>query len=1100
MNDKDEDDEENEVRCEEVNKKGRTMTEQEKKECEFILKNLVRIWKMGRRTNSKEKADIRMKEHLYCIVLNMWLHEYWDVHCEAKHVMNSAYDTMNNLCQAFNKGKNCTECKYGTFKSLKVNKMEMFGYIYDAVKKERTIMSIINSRGSKKDCPKQKNAVSTVHDLNINSIITMKGGHPPTRTTRVQQRPLQSRLGQSRMAQTRPSNGEEIWKQIIRKWFTDMRRYPKINNIVNDKIWGRMQEIFNNLMGTIKKGEQEIIRRTCETGMYTGGENITPWEDKDKELCKAMMKVVLYTNGLTQDLAVIQHVSGMVGGWVGTHLMERTDEKCSRFSVQNARIGGKLISKTIGDWIETGGWKKNEKVEKYDLVMGQAQSCNGEGASERGRKDTAGGEEENEEQKDIEEKVSGIKEIMKKGETLSQTGADKVVKKIEEKKLTNDSEIMEALEKEVEEEIKEEKKAQGATLSRKESSAEDGQLARPPPQLQASSLVSTSNDQVTPPKVTDPCSSTQSNPEEQQKREASEQKGKELRAAWEEKKQKVWTPNGQLNQGEIEKDVKEMLEELKDYMVMKEQNTWIPQICGDLNHSEGKNKTNQIKGICKSLVKVIYWIEGRSNDGKSWKKEKGKKEGWDKYTKCVIGHTVILKIIEDKCDIKQVLSILSQAMQGTAQKFPKGKNGMDCDWVQESDIRDGRTLMGVQIDEWFRKATRNRNGVKGLDNIKEWMKCGPQGKEQEKREQEQKGSCNRNRIIDLLGAGRSSQLRDLVNTDHDSQGKKANMDPEQKEGKVAHNDRMDGIPDINEGFIDSSGSGPKNVLDGIEQLTFGNAGPIIITKSVTPDIPIPPYIGVNNNSGLPTAGSGSAAAGDPVVVSSGESGGPISPGGPDDPARGGGGGTYLGGSHKDTVSTGITQPNGQPQQPQSPPAIGGLIVSKIDNLSDHLTPYLPIIPVLIGTSVISYLIWKHFFLGKRRKRYRRAHHVSGPPTVDEPLLDHVDDQDDGPHEYTLIKERKPRSTPKKRRKKRGVGRRAGRRGVGHRTIIDIHLEVLDECQKGDLYSTKEDFFEILVREFMGSEFIKEENIPKEQVPREQVPSSDCGFREEDFSS
>ncbi|ANQ06079.1 SICA antigen [Plasmodium coatneyi] len=135
-----------------------------------------------------------------------------------------------------------------------------------------------------------------------------------------------------------------------------------------------------------------------------------------------------------------------------------------------------------------------------------------------------------------------------------------------------------------------------------------------------------------------------------------------------------------------------------------------------------------------------------------------------------------------------------------------------------------------------------------------------------------------------------------------------------------------------------------------------------------------------------------------------------------------------------------------------------------------------------------------FFLGKKRRRYKRAHQVRGP-ALQEQLLDHVDEQADGPHEYTLVKERKqPRSAPErtKREKKQGVGR-----PVVHRTIIDIHLEALDECQKGDLHSTKEDFFEILVQEFMGNEFIKEQKVPEEEIPTEHVPSSDSGFKEED---
>ncbi|ANQ10953.1 SICA antigen [Plasmodium coatneyi] len=140
---------------------------------------------------------------------------------------------------------------------------------------------------------------------------------------------------------------------------------------------------------------------------------------------------------------------------------------------------------------------------------------------------------------------------------------------------------------------------------------------------------------------------------------------------------------------------------------------------------------------------------------------------------------------------------------------------------------------------------------------------------------------------------------------------------------------------------------------------------------------------------------------------------------------------------------------------------------------------------------MTYYLWKYFFLGKRRKRHRRAHQVSAPPSLGEQFLAHVEDQADGPHEYTLVKKRrKPRSAPVRRRKRERAARR-----VGHRTIIDIHLEVLDECQKGDLHSTKEDFFEILVREFMESEFMKEEIIPMKHVP-----SLDSGFREEDFVS
>ncbi|ANQ09184.1 SICA antigen [Plasmodium coatneyi] len=154
---------------------------------------------------------------------------------------------------------------------------------------------------------------------------------------------------------------------------------------------------------------------------------------------------------------------------------------------------------------------------------------------------------------------------------------------------------------------------------------------------------------------------------------------------------------------------------------------------------------------------------------------------------------------------------------------------------------------------------------------------------------------------------------------------------------------------------------------------------------------------------------------------------------------------------------------------------------------DPFLPYFPLAPAVLGISVMSYLLWKYFgMLRNTRKRYRRSYQVRGP-SLEQQIVDHVNQP--GPREYYIVKERKPRSTPKTRRGKQSAGRL--RRGVRRRMIIDIHLEVLNECQRGDAHSTKEDYFTILVQEFMGSEFIEHKNVPKERVP-----CSDSGFREE----
>ncbi|CAA9986543.1 SICAvar, type II [Plasmodium knowlesi strain H] len=150
---------------------------------------------------------------------------------------------------------------------------------------------------------------------------------------------------------------------------------------------------------------------------------------------------------------------------------------------------------------------------------------------------------------------------------------------------------------------------------------------------------------------------------------------------------------------------------------------------------------------------------------------------------------------------------------------------------------------------------------------------------------------------------------------------------------------------------------------------------------------------------------------------------------------------------------------------------------------DSIHPYLPLVPSILGIMTITYFLWKYFGqLGKIRRSRRAPLRIPGP-SVQEQLLDHVEEA--GPHEYRLVKERKPRSAPT--RTKRSGRDPAGSGRVNRRTIIEIHFEVLDECQKGDTQLNQKDFLELLVREFMGSEFMEEEQVPKEEVLMEGVP-------------
>ncbi|CAA9988804.1 SICAvar, type I [Plasmodium knowlesi strain H] len=162
-------------------------------------------------------------------------------------------------------------------------------------------------------------------------------------------------------------------------------------------------------------------------------------------------------------------------------------------------------------------------------------------------------------------------------------------------------------------------------------------------------------------------------------------------------------------------------------------------------------------------------------------------------------------------------------------------------------------------------------------------------------------------------------------------------------------------------------------------------------------------------------------------------------------------------------------------------------------LTDLLTPFLPLAPVSIGLSAMAYYLWKYFGpLGKGGARFRRSPAEIRGPSVQEQVLDHVEEA--GPHEYRLVKERKPRSAPTRTKRSGPVNRR---------TIIEIHFEVLDECQKGDTQLNQKDFLELLIQEFMGSELMESEQVPKEEVlmesipmellPIEEVPSLGSGF-------
>ncbi|KJP85187.1 hypothetical protein AK88_05181 [Plasmodium fragile] len=111
----------------------------------------------------------------------------------------------------------------------------------------------------------------------------------------------------------------------------------------------------------------------------------------------------------------------------------------------------------------------------------------------------------------------------------------------------------------------------------------------------------------------------------------------------------------------------------------------------------------------------------------------------------------------------------------------------------------------------------------------------------------------------------------------------------------------------------------------------------------------------------------------------------------------------------------------------------------------------------VMVAVLGYSLWKYFaYLAKRRRTYRTVRDVPSPP-LDEDILQHLQRGDLPPPDYgyTLVMDRQPASTSGRVRPPR----------VHKRTIIELHLEVLHECEASEWENVKDDYLQIVLQEF-----------------------------------
>ncbi|KJP85426.1 hypothetical protein AK88_04929 [Plasmodium fragile] len=190
--------------------------------------------------------------------------------------------------------------------------------------------------------------------------------------------------------------------------------------------------------------------------------------------------------------------------------------------------------------------------------------------------------------------------------------------------------------------------------------------------------------------------------------------------------------------------------------------------------------------------------------------------------------------------------------------------------------------------------------------------------------------------------------------------------------------------------------------------------------------------------------SGSSGSFSDADLADGVSGGEGTAGG-GGPTHGGPGGA-VGGGTRGSSDAGWDAPT--PATPYVPPGLTW----------ENVKPYTPaIIPAVVGIGVIAFFLWKYFaHLGKQRRRtYRTVRNVPSPP-LDEEILEHLQRGAPPPdYGYTMLTDRQPASTSDRRRRHPRVHRR---------TIIELHLEVLNECEAAAWETVKDDYWKIVVQE------------------------------------
>ncbi|ANQ05924.1 SICA-like antigen [Plasmodium coatneyi] len=189
--------------------------------------------------------------------------------------------------------------------------------------------------------------------------------------------------------------------------------------------------------------------------------------------------------------------------------------------------------------------------------------------------------------------------------------------------------------------------------------------------------------------------------------------------------------------------------------------------CNELdNNNEPILKDEESKELCKILIRIFYWIGGLRQVGKKdegiweWIKEvltdSAEKELQD-YLRCIMGKVVIVRMFGNHCRLKKVIPVVKQAINKTVEKKKIKAEHEKCEEMDFKSLKIGGKIFWKEIEDSIMKDEVRGETIK---KIIEQGKC--EGKNVIKRKQDKNAEEGWKSIAELLRLSSKEELEELI--------------------------------------------------------------------------------------------------------------------------------------------------------------------------------------------------------------------------------------------------------------------------------------------------------------------------------------------------